>query len=157
MYEAVFATIGRQVYDLCLSLGKTCPRRSSTQDAHGLQTGWPTSSTEWYRPLHLLGQSVCHSNTPDHPRQYGHAVQASSRGGVEGFLAGFRSLAADHFMHIGLSTTSHVIAVLAIKLLNNSMLRRETLTNAILTLVSLAESREPLETVNEVSVTHTSH
>lgn len=58
------------------------------------------------------------------------------------FVPRFRSLTAHHLMHVVVSTTSQVSEVLAITLLNNAMLSDETLTNAVLHLAALAESRK---------------
>ena len=57
------------------------------------------------------------------------------------FVSRFRGLAADHLMHGGLSSSSQVGEVLAITLLNNASLSDETLTNAKLQLISLAQAR----------------
>ena len=58
------------------------------------------------------------------------------------FVSRSRGLAADHLMHGGLSSSSQVGQVLAITLLNNASLSEETLTNAKLQLISLAQARE---------------
>ena len=58
------------------------------------------------------------------------------------FVSRFRGLGADHLMHGGLSSSSQVGEVLAIKLLNNANLREETLTNAKLQLIALAKERD---------------
>ena len=61
------------------------------------------------------------------------------------FVSRFRGLAADHWMHGGLSSSSQVGEVLAITLLNNANLSEETLTSAKLQLISLAEALSSAE------------
>jgi len=58
------------------------------------------------------------------------------------FVSRFRGLSADHLMHGGLSASSQVGEVLAITLLNNANLSEETLTNAKLQLIALAQARD---------------
>lgn len=73
------------------------------------------------------------------------------------FVARFRSFAADHLMHVGVSTASQLSETLAITLLNNALLSEETLTNAVLQLVALAESRKQPEPEDGVLVSRDAH
>lgn len=61
---------------------------------------------------------------------------------LSSFVSRFRGLTADHRLHVRLSVSSQVSKILAIKLLNNANLSDETLTNAKLQLIALAQSRE---------------
>ena len=61
------------------------------------------------------------------------------------FVSRFHSLAPDHIMHGGLSSSSQVGIVITITLLNNVNLSEETLTSAKLQLISLAQARDSEE------------
>lgn len=73
------------------------------------------------------------------------------------FVPRFRSLAAYHLMHVGVSTTSQVSEILGITLLNNAMLNDETLTNAILQLFAHAKSKKHHESKDEVYLSKDAH
>lgn len=60
---------------------------------------------------------------------------------LSAFVSRFRGLAAEHMMHAGVSSNSQVGEILAITLLNNSNLSEETLSNAKMQLVGMAQSK----------------
>jgi hypothetical protein len=61
---------------------------------------------------------------------------------INEFTSRFWGLAADHLMHANASTSSQTAEMLAIILLNNSLLPDDTLTAAKLELIRIAESRQ---------------
>lgn len=73
------------------------------------------------------------------------------------FVPCFRSLAAKQRLYVGFSMTSTVSEIPATTLLSNAILSDETLTNAILQLIPIAEARKNHDPEDEVTVSRDAH
>lgn len=73
------------------------------------------------------------------------------------FVSRFKSLAASHLLHVGVSTTTQFGTILAPTLLNNAMLSVWTPTDANLEIGALAESRKCHKVEDQVATSSDVH